>query len=95
MLAHHFQPLLHWGSTLEVLGGGLDVPVDGLFGKIDHVAGEQWLAVLLEVSLVLIHHAVEPWEKLLGAVVGVKDDGDAVERSDRSDVVGAGDGTGN
>jgi hypothetical protein len=30
---------------------------------------EKWLAVLLEVGLVSIEHAVEPWQKLLGAVV--------------------------
>lgn len=31
--------------------------------------------MLLEVSLVSVEHAVEPREELVGAVVGVKDDG--------------------
>jgi hypothetical protein len=58
------------------------------------VGGEEGLAVLLEVGLIGIEHAVEPWEELLGAVVGVEDDGDAVGGSDRADVVGTSDGTG-
>lgn len=52
--------------------------------------------MLLEVGLVGVHHAVEPWQELLGAVVRVQDDGDAVARCDGTDVVctshGAGDG---
>lgn len=35
---------------------------------------EEGLAVLLEVGLVGVKHAVEPWEELLGAVVSVEDD---------------------
>ncbi|KAI6758907.1 hypothetical protein HG531_014047 [Fusarium graminearum] len=36
----HLEPLLHGGSALEVLGGGLNVPLNGLLGKINHVGGE-------------------------------------------------------
>jgi len=57
------------------------------------VAGEERLAVQLEVALVLVEHAIEPRQQLLGAVVGVQDDGDAVDRRDAADVVGGGDGT--
>ena len=89
----HLEELLHWRSTLQILGCGLDVELDSLFRQIDHVRGEERLAVLLEVLLVGVEHAVEPWEKLLGAVVGVKDDRDAVGGSDGTDVVGSGDGT--
>lgn len=91
----HLEPLLHGGSTLQVLGSGLNVEVDGLLRKIDHVRREQGLAVLLEVSLISLEHAIEPRQKLLSTVVGVEDDGDAVGGSDGADIVGTGDGTGN
>jgi hypothetical protein len=32
----HLEPDLHWGATLEVVGGGLDVPLNRLLGKINH-----------------------------------------------------------
>jgi hypothetical protein len=47
----------------------------------------------LEVFLVGIHKTIQPWEKLLGTMVGVQNNGDAVRWSDRSDVVGSGDTT--
>jgi hypothetical protein len=74
--------------------GGLDVVVDRLLRQIDHVGGEEGLAVELEVALVLVEHTVEPGQELLGAVVGVEDDGDAVGRGNAADVVGSSDGTG-
>lgn len=49
--------------------------------------------MLLEVALILVEHTVQPGQKLLGAVVGVQDDGDAVGGGDATDVVGAGNGT--
>jgi hypothetical protein len=48
----HLEPLLHWRRALEVLLGGLDVLINSLFGKIDHVAGEEGFAMLLEVCLI-------------------------------------------
>lgn len=90
----HLKPLLHGSSTLEVLGGGLDVPGDLLLRQIDHVRREEGLAGGLEVSLVGIEHAIEPRKELLGAVVGVKDDGDTVGGSQGADVVSTSDGTG-
>lgn len=90
----HLQPLLHGGSALQVGGGGLDVVLDGLLGQVDHVRGEEGLAVLLEVLLVGVEQTVEPWQELLGAVVGVQDDGDAVCGSNGSDVVCCCDATG-
>ena len=90
---YHLEPLLHGGSTLEVSGSGGDVPVNGLLGQVDHVGREEGLAVELEVALILIHHAVEPGEELLGAVIGVEDDGNAVGGGNGADVVSSGDGT--
>ena len=90
----HLQPLLHGRGALEVGGGGLDVPVHGLLRQVDHVRGEERLAVLLVPLLVGVEHAVQPWEQLLGAVVGVQHDGDAVRWSDGADVVGGCDGSG-
>lgn len=90
----HLEPLLHGSSTLEVLSSGLNVPLLGLLRKIDHVRREEGLAVELEVGLISIEHAVQPGEELLGAVVSVEDDGDAIGGSDGADVVGTSDGTG-
>jgi hypothetical protein len=94
-LTYHLEPLLHGGSTLQVGGGSGDVPVDGLLRQVDHVGGEEGLAVELEVALVLIEHAIEPRQELLGAVVGVEDDRDTVSGGDAADVVGSGDGASN
>lgn len=74
----HLEPLLHWGSALEVLSGGLDVVVNLLLGEIDHVGREQWLAVGLEVSLISLEETIQPWEELLGTVIGVENDWNAV-----------------
>ncbi len=92
--AYHLEPLLHGGSTLEVGGGGVDVVVDGLLRQIDHVRGVEGLAVLLEVGLIGVQEAIEPREELLGAVVSVKDDGDAVGGGNAADEVSSGDTTG-
>lgn len=59
------------------------------------MAGEEGLAVDLVVLLVGIEHAVEPGQQLLGAVVRVENNGDAVSRSNAADVVSGGDSTGN
>jgi hypothetical protein len=59
------------------------------------VRREERLALLLEVSLIGIEHTIEPREELLGAVVGVEDDRDAVCGSKRANVVGSSDGAGN
>lgn len=45
--------------------------------------------------LTLINHAIEPRKELLGAVVGVEDDGDAIDGSDGADEVGSSNGTSN
>lgn len=93
-MAYHLKPLLHGSSTSEVLGGGLDVLLGRLLGKVNHVAGVERLAVELEVFLVGVEQTIQPGEKLLGAVVGVQNDGDTIGRSDAADVVGGGNTTG-
>ncbi len=89
----HLEPLLHWGSALEVSSGGLDVVVNLLLGKIDHVGGEKWLAVLSEVLLIGIEKTIQPWKELLGAVVGVDNDWNAVCWGDSADEVSTGNTT--
>lgn len=91
---YHLEPLLHGSCPLEVFGGGFDVPVDCLFRQVDHVRGEQRFSVLLEVGLIGVHHAVQPWQQLLGTVVGVQDNWNAICGSNTSDVVSCGDSTG-
>lgn len=90
----HLEPLLHGGSALEILSRGLDVPLNTLLRQINHVRAEERLAGGLEVSLIGNEHAIEPRQELLGAVVGVEDNGDAVGGSNGSDVVGTGNGAG-
>lgn len=89
----HLEELLHGGHALEVLGGGGDVVLDVLLGQIDHVRGPEGLAGLLEPGLIGIEHAVQPGQELLGAVVGVEDDGNAVGRGNGADVVSRGNST--
>jgi len=89
----HLEPKFNLSHTLEVLLAGLDVLLLGLFGEIEHVGGEKGFSFLLVVSLIGIEHTVEPGKELLGAVVGVENDGDAVGRGDSTDVVSGGDGT--
>jgi hypothetical protein len=86
---YHLKPLLHWGRTLEVLCGSGDVEIHFLLAEIDHVAGEKRLAMLLEVLLISIQHAIEPWKEFLGAVIGVENDGNAIGGSNSTDIVGS------
>ena len=85
---HHLKPLLHRRGTLKVLGSGLNVEVDFLLTQVNHVAGEERLAVFLEVCLISIEKAIQPWKELLGAVVGVENNRDTVSWSNSSDVLG-------
>lgn len=90
----HFEPLAHLGHAGEVLDAGADVLLVRLLTQVKHVGGEERNAVDLVVSLVGIEHAVEPREELLGAVVGVEDNWDTVERGDGAYVVGKSDRAG-
>jgi hypothetical protein len=87
--AYHLKPLLHGGSSFEILGRGLDVPCDLFLRQIDHVGGEEWLAMLLEISLICVHHTIQPRQQLFRAVIGVKNDRDTVGRRNGSDIVGS------
>ena len=90
----HLQPLLHRCGALEVGCGRFDVPVNRFLRQVDHVGGEERLAVFLVPRLVRVEHAVKPWQELLGAVIGVEDYWDAVGWSDCADVVGGRHGSG-
>lgn len=50
--------------------------------------------MLNEVLLVSIEHSVQPRKELLGAVIGVENNWDAVCWGNGADVVGRGDGAG-
>ena len=91
----HLEPEVDLGHALKVLYAELNVLLLWLLREVEHVGGEEGLSVLLEVSLVGLEHAVEPWQELLGTVVRVEHDGDAVRRGDSADVGGGGAGTGN
>jgi hypothetical protein len=87
--------LLHWRSALKVLGGGLDVEVNFLLAQINHVAGKERLAMLLKVLLISLQKTIQPWKELLGAVVSVQNDGNAVRRRDGANILGSCDTSGN
>lgn len=74
----HLEPDVHLDEALKVLFANGNVFLVGFFRQIKHVAAEERFAVLRVEFLVGAHHAVEPREELLGAVVRVQDDGDAV-----------------
>ena len=88
----HLEPLVHLGHSGEVLDTGGDVLVVGLLRQVQHVRGEQRSAVGGEKLLVGLQHAVEPRQQLLGTVVGVQNDWDAVGWRNGSDVVGSSNG---
>lgn len=83
----HLKPLLHGGSPLGVLLSDTDVLLLLLLRQVDHVRREKRLAVLSKVLLISIKHAVQPWEELLRAVVGVENHGDPVGGSNGTNVV--------
>lgn len=85
--------MLHWCSSLQVFSSGLDVVVNLLLAQIDHVGGEQRLAVLLEVFLIGVEKTIQPWQELLGAVISVEDNWDTVCWCESTDVVSTGDTT--
>lgn len=71
----HLEPETERGHTLEVLLANLNILLFGLLGKVQHVRGEEGLAVLLVVRFIGLEHTVEPREEFLGTVIGVHNDG--------------------
>ena len=67
----YLEQLIHFGHALEVLSADLEVLCHRLFREVEHVRGEEGDAVLLEVLLVSLEHAIEPPQKTVGAVVSV------------------------
>ena len=80
--------------ALQVVNADLDVLLEGLLGEIEHVGAEEGLSGLLELLLGGLDEAINPREEVLGAMVGVDDDGDTVKLSELADVQGTGDGAG-
>ena len=75
----HLQEQVGLGHARQVLDAGRDVLLEGVLGQIEHVRGEQRLAVLGEVVLVGVQQPVEPGQPVAHAVVRVEDDRHAVE----------------
>lgn len=73
----------------------VNMPGRSFFCLTNHVRAEESLSVSLEVGLVGIHHAVQPGQELLGAVICVEDNGDTVCRGNGPDVVGGSNATSN
>jgi len=89
----HLEMAVDLGHALKVLDADLNVLLLAVLREIEHVGGEEGLAMLLKVLLVGSEHAIKPGKELLGAVVRVNDDGDTVRLGDSTDVVGTSDGT--
>ena len=68
----HLEPETKGSHALEVLDTSGNVLLLALLGEVKHVRRKKRLAVSLEVFLVSLEHAVEPWQELGRAVVGVK-----------------------
>lgn len=50
--------------------------------------------MLLKVGFICVHHAVEPWQQLLCAVIGMEDNWDFIGGGNGTDVLSCGDGAG-
>lgn len=59
------------------------------------MAGEERLAVFLEIFLVFIEETIQPRKELLGTMIGVENDWDTVGRSDSADIHCASNATSN
>ena len=82
----------HLAHSLEVGAAEINVVLQGLDGKVDHVGGEQRNSVILVVSLAGVKKAVDPGKELLCAVVGVDHGCNAVVLCYVVHVEGHGDG---
>mmetsp|Transcript_22653 Transcript_22653/g.34847 ORF Transcript_22653/g.34847 Transcript_22653/m.34847 type:complete len:380 (-) Transcript_22653:167-1306(-) len=74
----HLEPDLHLGHLLEVFYADGNVLLIGLFTQVKHVTAEKRLAVLGEESFISLKHTIEPGQKLLGAVIGMKHNGNTI-----------------
>ena len=81
----------HFGHPLEILGADLQILVQRLLGKIEHVRAVERPSCLGELLLAGREHPVHPREQFLGAVVGVENDRHAVGLRGGVHIVGPGD----
>jgi hypothetical protein len=90
----HLEPDLHLDEFLEVLAANGNVFLVRFFRKIQHVRRVERFTVLFKVSFVGSNHTIEPRQKLLGTVITVQDDGNAIIGSHGTNMQGHGDRTG-
>mmetsp|Transcript_35808 Transcript_35808/g.66704 ORF Transcript_35808/g.66704 Transcript_35808/m.66704 type:complete len:373 (+) Transcript_35808:485-1603(+) len=74
----HLQAAADLRHPLHVLHTNFNVLLQRLLRQVQHVRGEQRLAMELEISLIRFQEAIKPWKQTFCAVVRVQDDGDAV-----------------
>lgn len=91
----HLEPDTNLAHPLEVLDAGANVFFVGFFGKVEHMRGEERLSMLPVVCFIGFEHTVKPLQELLGAVIRVEDDRNAVRGGDGTDKVRGGDRAGN
>lgn len=83
----HLEKTAEGCKALQVLETDLNVLLLGFLGKIQHVRREEGLTVSLVVFLISLNHTIEPREELLGAVVRVGDDRDAISLCNSANVL--------
>ena len=91
----HLEEDADFGHAGKVILADVNVLLNGLLREIDHVGGEEGLAVHGVVALRCGKEAVDPGEEGLGTVVGVEDDGNSVLLSQGANVEGPRDGSSN
>lgn len=89
----HLKPDANLGHALQVLNANLNVLFLGLLRQVEHVRAEKRFASLRKVLFISRKHTIEPRKQLLGTVVRVQNDGNAVAGSNRANVVRSGGGT--
>jgi hypothetical protein len=90
-----FKKDANLGEFLKVGLADGNVLLKGLLGEIKHVGGEEGLSSGGEVLLRGGEEAIDPGKPRLLAVIGVENNGDAVELGNLVNVLGTSDGSGN
>ena len=85
-----FQKDVKLGELFHVILADADVFFEGFLGEVKHVRGEKRFTVFLVVFLVGCEKTVNPWQPGLLTVVSVKNNRDAVELGNFTDVLGSG-----
>mmetsp|Transcript_39229 Transcript_39229/g.72850 ORF Transcript_39229/g.72850 Transcript_39229/m.72850 type:complete len:225 (+) Transcript_39229:379-1053(+) len=91
----HLEQAVDLGHSLEILLALAHVFLQGLLREIDHMRGEERLAILFEVSFISIQHPIHPRQACLVTMICVENDRDTVQLCNFAHMLGTGNGTRN